>query len=390
LLSGLRPARDRFVNYYTRLDEHAPGVDSLPKYLLEHGYTTISNGKVFHHLDDSADSWSEPAWRPSGTWRDYQDPENIRIANSRDRNAGPPFEALEVDDDSYFDGKIARKSIGDLVRLNREEKPFFLAVGFMKPHLPFNAPKKYWDLYEPDQIDLADNPFKPQNAPDAALHNWGELRAYYGIPETGPLSEELSRKLIHGYYACVSYTDAQIGRLLESLEQLGLADNTVVVLWGDHGWNLGEHGLWCKHCNFHTSLWAPMIVRAPGFRPGVQTEALTEFVDIYPSLCELVGIEQPRHLEGTSFVPLMRDPEREWKKAIFSRFYDGNSVRTDRYLYTEWRDGRGDRVARMLYDHHKDPKENINISENPDHQTRVLEMAELLQLGWRAALPPNL
>lgn len=389
LLSGMRPARDRFVTYDTRLEEHAPNVDSLPKHFRNSGYTTLSNGKVFHHADDCADSWTEPAWHPSGPWRDYQDPGNIRIAEGRERNAGPPFELAEVADNAYFDGQIADRSIGDLRRLTERKEPFFLAVGFKKPHLPFNAPKKYWDIYDSEEIDLADNPLRPRNAPDSAIHNWGELRAYFGIPESGPLSDELARKMIHGYYACVSYTDAQIGRLLSELERLGLSEETVVILWGDHGWNLGEHGLWCKHCNFHTSLWAPMIVRAPGLAEGIRTNALTEFVDIYPSLCDLAGLAKPDHLEGTSFLPLFDDPDQPWKRAIFSRFHRGNSVRTDRYLYTEWRDERGERVARMLFDHQSDPQENTNISEDPANESLVLEMAGLLQRGWRAALPPS-
>jgi len=386
----MRPTRDRFVTYFTRLDEHAPHIDSLPKHFLNNGYATASNGKVFHHLDDSEDSWSQPAWHPPGPWRDYQKEENRRIAESRERNAGPPYEAAEVRDDAYFDGQIASRSIEDMHRLGRSGQPFFLAVGFKKPHLPFNAPKKYWDIYDPEQIDLADNPFRPRNAPDEAIHNWGELRAYYEIPAAGPLSDDLARQLIHGYYACVSYTDSQIGRLLVNLDQMGLSNETIVILWGDHGWNLGEHGLWCKHCNFHTSLWAPLIVRAPGFRQGLRTEALTEFVDIYPSLCDLAGLEKPDHLEGSSFVPLMANPEIAWKKAVFSRFHDGHSVRTDRYLYTEWRDRNGERVARMLFDHKEDPKENFNIAEDPENRTLVLQLAGLLQRGWRAALPTSI
>jgi arylsulfatase A-like enzyme len=187
----------------------------------------------------------------------------------------------------------------------------------------------------------------------------------------------------------VSFTDAQVGRLLQALDRLGLAETTVVILWGDHGWNLGEHGLWCKHCNFHTSLWAPMIVRAPGFGARLRIDALTEFVDIYPSLCDLAGIPRPDHLEGSSFVPLLQDPSRSGKTAVFSRYHDGSSVRTDRYLYTEWRDENGERTARMLYDHLADPSENVNVAEVPANRELVLELAGLLQRGWRAALPES-
>ncbi|MHC4253510.1 MAG: sulfatase, partial [Planctomycetota bacterium] len=299
---------------------------------------------------------------------------------------GPAFEAADVADEKYPDGMVAARAIAELRKLAGSGKPFFLATGFMKPHLPFNAPKRYWDMYERDKIDLADNPFKPKDAPSAAIHNWGELRSYAGIPKKGPVSKGLERSLVHGYYACVTQTDAQIGKVLAELDRLGLRGNTVVVLWGDHGWNLNEHGLWCKHCNFDTSLHAPLIVSAPRVGKGVETRALTEFVDIYPSLCELAGLPLPEHLQGTSFVPLMKDPDRPWKRAIFSRYFRGESVRTDRHLYTEWK--RGDkRYARMLYDHERDPKENVNISERPGNAQLVGRLARMLEAGWKAALP---
>ena len=305
--------------------------------------------------------------------------ENQKLIAKDPEKRGPAFESADVPDNAYFDGMIADKGISDLGQLKDLDKPFFLALGFLKPHLPFNAPKKYWDMYEREEIDLADNPFRPKGAPDAALHNWGELRAYHGIPPEGPLPESIARTLVHGYYACVSYTDAQIGRVLAELEDLGLKDNTIVVLWGDHGWNLGEHGLWCKHCNFETSLHSPLIVRVPGAKAGARTNALTEYVDIYPSLCELCELPLPRHLHGKSFVPLLKDPNLPWKTAVFSRYYAGDSVKTDRYRYTQWR-GRDGRVyARMLYDHSVDLVENVNISELPQNRGLVRKLAKMIQ-----------
>jgi len=193
------------------------------------------------------------------------------------------------------------------------------------------------------------------------------------------LSEELARTLVHGYYACVSYTDAQIGRVLAELDRLGLRDNTVVILWGDHGWNLGEHGLWCKHCNFETSLHSPLIVRGPGIQAGMKTNALTEYLDIYPSLCELCGLPLPGHLQGRSFVPLLKDPNLPWKKAVFSRYFRGDSVKTDQYRYTEWRRKDGEIYARMLYDHNVDWVENVNISELPGNKELVNKLSNMLQ-----------
>jgi len=378
LLTGVRPKRDRFVGYDTWAEKDLPGALSIGKHFKGHGYHTISNGKVFHHSRDCHDSWSEDAWRPTGAWRDYQLKENAEIAAKSPKHAGPPYEAADVADNAYYDGKIAEKGISDLRRLKKMGKPFFLAMGFLKPHLPFNAPQKYWDLYKRDEIDLADNPFRPKGAPDAAIHNWGELRAYHGIPAKGRLSDEMARSLVHGYYACVSYTDAQIGRVMDELERLGLRDNTIVILWGDHGWNLREHGLWCKHCNFETSLHSPLLIAGPRIPTGVKTSALTEYLDIYPSLCELCDLPIPGHADGKSFVPLLENPNRSWRKAVFSRYFNGDSVITDRYLYTEWQRKSGDRYARMLYDHKVDPNENTNISERPENAALVRKLSGMI------------
>ena len=379
LLTGVRPTRDRFISYNVWAEKDLPGALSLPKHFKNNGYHTISNGKVFHHSNDCKDSWSENPWRPKGAWRNYLLEDNKKLAEQTSAHKGPAFENADVPDNAYFDGMIADKAILDLRRLADTDKPFFLALGFFKPHLPFNAPEKYWDLYKREEIDLADNPFRPKGAPDAALHNWGELRAYAGIPKKGPLPETIARTLIRGYYACVSYTDAQIGRVLAELDRLGLRDSTIVVLWGDHGWNLGEHGLWCKHCNFETSLHSPLIVTAPGIKGGKKTNALTEYLDIYPSLCQLCDLPLPGHLEGNSFVLLLKNPNLPWKKAVFSRYYNGDSVKTDRYRYTEWRRKNGTMYARMLYDHSVDLVENVNISELPENKELVKKLSKMLQ-----------
>ena len=386
LLTGVRPTRDRFVTYHTWAEKDLPDNLPLPQYFKQNGYYTISNGKVFHHRTDCAESWSGEPWRPKGdNWRDYVTDKNQEIAAEHDGRA-LPYEVADVADNAYYDGKIADKTIEDLRMLSNMDQPFFLATGFLKPHLPFNAPKKYWDLYDRDELPMAENNYRPENAPDAAMHNWGELRNYVSIPETGPLTDEYARTLVHGYHACVSYTDAQVGRVLDTLDELGLGDNTIVILWGDHGWNLREHGLWCKHCNFQTSLRAPLIVAAPHYKPA-RTSRLLEFVDIYPSLCELAGLSVPEHCQGSSFVPLMSAPEREWKEAIFSRYHKGESIRTDRYLYTEWMDNEGSVTARMLYDHVNDPKENVNIAERPEHAELVKELSNMLHAGYKDVLP---
>ena len=388
LLTGVRPTRERFVGYNTRADEDLPGALTLPQHFKNNGYHTVCNGKVFHHNNDMLDSWSETPWRPESienrNWRNYVTPENLKISKETENGRGPAYENADVDDGAYFDGMMTEKTLNDMRRLAKGDKPFFIASGFLKPHLPFNAPKKYWDRYDRDAIDMADNSYRPLNAPDAAIHQFGELRSYYGIPEKGRLPDDLARTLVHGYYACVSYTDALVGRLLNELDALGVRDNTIVILWGDHGWNLREHGLWCKHCNFHTSLHTPMLVSAPGFGGGVRTPALTEFVDIFPSLCDLSGLETPAHLHGKSFVPLMRQPGLPWKDAIYSRFFNGESVRTDRYLYTEWLKD-GETYARMLYDHQTDPDENVNIAGRPENQALVQQLSRRLDEGRKLA-----
>jgi iduronate 2-sulfatase len=249
----------------------------------------------------------------------------------------------------------------DLERLSQKDEPFFLAVGFFKPHLPFIAPKKYWDLYDHEKIQLPDNYHVPKDAPKESIHSSGELRAYAGVPAKGPVSDASARNLIHGYYACVSYTDALIGKLLAELDRLELADNTIVVLWGDHGWNLGEHTLWCKHSCYETSMQIPLIVRAPGVKGEQRRSGLIESIDLYPSLCELAGLPLPEHLQGRSFATLMKDADAEWKSAAVGRFQNGNTIRTDAFRFTEYTDKKGKRTSRMLYDHATDPHENVNV-----------------------------
>ena len=389
LLTGVRPARDRFVDFKTWAERDLPDALTLPQHFRNHGYVTLSNGKVFHHLTDCAGrSWSESPWHPnmgSGDWCNYLLEESCAGKSSAGR--GKPYECAEVEDNAYYDGQTADRTVQDLQRLAKQDRPWFLAAGFLKPHLPFNAPKRYWDYYDEGDVDLADNPFPPENVPDQAMHNWGELRQYLGIPEAGAVSDAEAARLVHGYYAATSYTDAQIGRVLDELDRLDLAENTIVVLWGDHGWQLGEHGLWCKHCNFNTSLNAPLILRYAGMRKGETCSDLVEFADIYPTLCDLAGLPLPDHLEGSSMVPLLGAGETEWKPAVFSRYMAGDSVRTDRYLYTEWTDEHGALTARMLYDHEEDAAENHNIAETPGNEALVEELSAILDSGWQEARP---
>ena len=391
LMTGLRPAHNRFVNYLAWAERDAPGKVTLNTHFKNHGYRTLSLGKIFHHAADQVDGWSEKPWRPSGRGH-YALPENQRRhrENSQKQSKptrGPAVESADVADDTYADGRLANEAIRLLNDLGKSETPFFLAVGFYKPHLPFVAPQRYWDLYEREDIRVPANYFPPEGAPPGAVHAFGELRAYHGIPNTGILNREQARELIHGYYACVSYTDAQIGRILAALEEQGLDDDTIVVLWGDHGWNLGEHTMWCKHSTFESSMHAPLIVRAPGFPAGHSTAALTEFIDIYPSLCELAGLPLPEHLHGRSFVPLLREPDLAWKSAAIGRYRNGDTIRTDRYRFTQYGSPKTGLQGRMLYDHRKDPGENRNVSGESAYQETVTRLFKDLLLNMGQANP---
>lgn len=388
LLTGIKPTKNRFVTFHTYAQKDAPGAISIPQHFKNNGYYTISNGKVFHHQDDLLESWSEKPWKPSprnGNWRNYVTDKNLNIADSIQDGRAWPYEWVNAHDTAYFDGLMTQKTISDLLRLKEMKQPFFLAAGFLKPHLPFNAPQKYWDIYPAESISLPENYFRPKNAPDAAIHNFGELRNYFGVPKEGPVTDKMALTLIRGYYACVSYTDAQVGKLLDALDALGLRENTIVILWGDHGWQLGEHTLWCKHSNFDVAMRVPMIISAPGYKGGLKTNALVEYIDIFPSLCELAGLELPTQLQGRSFVPLMQNPDQKFKDVIYARFGNGESIKTDRYLFTEWYNKQGELYGRMLYDHLNDPNENVNISEIPGNDILIDSLSKILHNEMKSA-----
>ena len=391
LMTGVRPSWKRFVGFSAWADKDLPGNLSLAQHFKNNGYHTVSLGKIYHQENDDSNGWSEPEWRPKtkGMTRDYILQSSFDEINHSKKTIkktnGPAFEAAEGHDTIYNDGRTTVQALSKMEELAKGDKPFFLAVGYYKPHLPFNAPKKYWDMYDPAQIELADNPFIPENAPKQAIHTSAELRKQYSsVPESTPLPDEYATKLRHGYYACVSYIDAQIGMLLGKLKELGLDENTVVVLWGDHGWNLGEHTMWCKHNLFITSLRAPLIIKAPGKTKGKSTDALSEFVDIYPTVSELCGLEIPEHCEGASLVPLIKKPKSQVKEVTYSKWHSGFCMRTEQYQYSEWLNPKtNEPVARMLYDHKADPDENVNIAELPENEALVTQLSEQLHNWWK-------
>jgi len=282
---------------------------------------------------------------------------------------GPATEAADVPDDTYADGKTADEAIARLKQAaQKPEQPFFLAVGFIRPHLPFVAPQKYWDLYDPQTLPMPSVSESPEGAPSYATHSSGELRSYSDMPKKGAVEQSAARRLIHGYYAATSYADSQIGKLLTELDRLGLTENTIIVLWGDHGWHLGDHGMWCKHTNYEQAARIPLIISSPGGSRDVATGALIETVDVFPTIVELAGIEAPKNLDGISFASVVRDPSLQLRDHV-THVYPrgrrlGRAIRNDRYRMVEWKAfGASAEDAEIeLYDYNDDPLETKNIA----------------------------
>ena len=307
-------------------------------------------------------------------------------------------EAPDVSDQILYDGQVADQAAATLKQLaSNNDKPFFLAVGFIKPHTPFVAPKKYWDLYDFEQIELA-NTSTTANAPQLALHGSGEIRRYTDQPQRGPIPKSNQRQMKHGYAACISYVDAQVGKVLDALKEAGLHEDTIVVLWSDHGYHLGEKELWGKTTNFELDTRVALTIRAPGQRAPGSTDALVELVDLYPTLIELTGLPAPKHrLQGTSFAPLLSNPDRPWKQAAFSQYtrsgHRGYSLTDGRFRYTEWINiNSGSMVERELYDHQSDAAEMRNLAATPELAATAQRLSKLLRRGegWRSTKPPTL
>jgi len=364
-----------------------PEAVTLPQYFKQNGYHSAGIGKVFHighgNVDDEQ-SWSVP-FHPDKVI-DYALPEstggeltreeayfsNRKLGQNKSLPRGAAWERADVDDAAYADGRIANEGIRRLRQYKEGDQPFFLALGFTKPHLPFCAPSKYWDLYDPAELALPEYEQPPAGAPPYAGKTLGELNQYKPVPQDPPLTEEMKRTLIHGYYAALSYMDAQLGRVLDELDRLELSDNTIIVLWGDHGYHLGDHGSWTKHTNYEQANRIPIVVVAPGLTtPASHTQALVETVDIYPTLVELAGLAPasgPQPMDGTSLVPVLRDPTATVRDHAYHCFPKGGrlgrAIRTDRYRLVEWKAWRGTarRVEYELYDYETDPLETKNIA----------------------------
>ena len=382
VLTGRRPDTLRVWDLQRHFRETRPDIVTLPQHFKQHGYLALGIGKIFHNESGPrppkfpfADppSWSRPPTFATGAhWQDWVVPGDP----SGPKQKGGAVQCLDVPDDAYFDGRIATAACAALREFAQSRGSFFLAVGFWKPHLPFNAPKKYWDLYDRATLTPPRPAGPPVGAPAIAHHRGAELRNYGGIPKEGPLAPELIAELRHGYYAGISFLDAQVGRVLDELQRSGLAANTIVVFWSDHGFHLGEHDLWGKTSNYELDARVPLIISAPGKRAGQKTTALVELIDLYPTLSELAGLPGAPDLEGRSLARLLVDPEASGREFAVTQHpqpfhgvkstHMGYALRTARYRYVEWRElATGAVTARELYDHESDPRETVNCIADP-------------------------
>ncbi|MCB9950345.1 MAG: sulfatase [Planctomycetaceae bacterium] len=387
LLTGARSTSLGVYSLGLNFRKAVPNAVTMPQYFKQHGYHTAGVGKVFHigHGNVGDDiSWSVPFQTDKvidyvlyastqGQMTREQALFSNRPANGLPR--GTAWERADVDDEAYADGRIATEGIRRLQQYKKSGEPFFLTLGFTKPHLPFCAPEKYWQLYSPDQFKLAEYTKPPEGAPPYAGKTLGELNQYIPVPNDPPVSEELQRNLIHGYYASLSYMDAQLGRVLDELERLNLEEDTIIALWGDHGYHHGDHGTWTKHTNYEQANRIPILISAPGVTTeGSSSAALVETVDLYPTLVDLAGlpsVEGPQPIDGTSLVPILKDPTQSVRNHAYHCFPRGGrlgrAIRTDRYRLVEWKrwNESSESAEYELYDYKSDPLETKNIaSEN--------------------------
>ncbi len=443
LMTGMRPDYTKIWDLKTQMRDMNPSILTIPQHFITQGYTTSGIGKIYHpssainkidpvswnvpYIELKAEDYANGLGKPANG--QYQKPETKLLftkevpartaGEDEDMNPvsrkGPSTECIDVPDNAYNDGVYALKAKAQITKLAKDKKPFFMAVGFHKPHLPFVAPKKYWDLYNREDMPTEKFQEHSKNGVEIAYHKSGELRNYTDIPgfATLPgddlrigLKIEKQKELIHGYYAAVSYTDAQVGILLNTLEELGILKNTIIVLWGDHGWHLGDHDLWEKHTTFEQANRSPLIIASPGFKPG-SSKSLSEHVDIFPTLCQLAGVSIPSTLAGKSLVPVMQNKKAAIKDFAMSQYHRtlkaeeakklgykerklwGYSMRTDKYRYVMWMNDftseqtfSADKIyAIELYDYEKDPLETKNVA-NEKNYTAVADGLRSKMIGF--------
>jgi iduronate 2-sulfatase len=388
-MSGIRPGTSGFMTNQASFKKAFAGVTTINRHFMDHGYQVYGAGKVYHNGHGILEDWSEPFFETP--WLDHVLPHNKAIADvfftEQRRGLPTSVEMADVDDDDYCEGKARIASQEFIKKGAQSKKPFMMITGFRKPHLPYTAPKKYWDLYQRKDLPLAQNDHFPVNAPEAAIKKYGELWDYSDTPNPGsPLNEAQKRRSLHGYYACISYVDAQIGHIIATLKEQNVYDNTVIVLLGDNGYQNGNNGVWAKGVHWESTNHIPMLMRVPELgAPQQKSDALVEALDIFPTLCDIAGLDAPKHCEGQSLLPLIKDPEQPWHDVACGQFINGDamgrSIRTARYRYTVWSEGDRD-VGLELYDLIKDPQGNVNQAKNPEYSIALKKCRELYTKNW--------
>jgi arylsulfatase A-like enzyme len=425
VMTGTYPDRTKVWDLHTDFRRSSPTLKSMPEYLISQGYQTTAIGKIYHKGSTSpghdGKSWSIPHIQPENfdpkygipSFSYYQNPDTkaeherlMKEAADQGKKPGqqrntafkqlkPSTENADVSDEAYQDGIYTVEAIKRLNQLVKDGKPFFLGVGYQKPHLPFIAPKKYWDLYDRDKIKLAPNQKLIDGTPDYAYHTFGELRAFTDIDKNAklgePLAEAKQKELIHGYMACVSYIDAQLGKMLDEMDRLKITDKTIIVLWGDHGFHLGDHTLWCKHSNFEQATRIPFIFAGPGVEKNKKVKTPVELLDLFPTIFELANVPQSPQTDGKSLVPLLdKNPKTNIKVDYAISQYPrqngklmGYTIRTERYRYTEWHGNsyngstpysEANIKSTELYDFLKDVNETKNHADDPANAALVKEL----------------
>ena len=407
ILSGLRPDNGKIWELFTQVRIANPDMVSLPEYLRKYGYETAGSGKVYDGstVDNKRDSlsWSIPFVKPKGTrWLEHNETDRFAGA-SNENNRNVPTEAPDRPESDFLDAKIVDEGLKLLDTMAKGNKPFFLAVGIKKPHLPFVAPKKYWDLYNRDSIKIAEVQEFHKSIPYYHFQPSWELRSGYApIPKKDPLPVAMQKELKHGYYACISHTDNQVGRLLKALEDLGIRENTIVVLWSDHGYHLGDHLMWNKFTNFEQSTATPLLISAPGYTLNNKTNSPTELVDVFPTLCDLVGIEIPNNIDGKSLVSILKNGKEKVKNYAMTQYHrttkngiklEGYSIRTEQYRYTEWvkkmfksSDGKyniKNVYASEFYDYERDPLEQKNLITEMKYKNEIEKHKKFMEDYFR-------
>ena len=412
ILTGLRPDTTKVWDLDTHFRDAQPNCVTLPQHFRQNGYHTSALGKIEHHGFEDGPSWTEPRWFPSGEMVkvDEQDWTKHTVTKfegvpsefanpieggdkrkgGKAAKKGPAYEVSPKSDEQLPDGAVAVEAVKRLAALKAAGKPFFFGVGFVKPHLPFVAPKKYWDMHAPEKIPGPVFVTYPEGTPDFVGHTNGELHAYPGTPKENPIPDDFAKTLRHGYNACISYTDAQIGKVLDALDKEGLAESTVIVLWGDHGWQLGEHGLWHKHTNFEIAARAPLLIVLPkSATAGKHCAAPVEFVDVYPTLADVCGLKVPQGLAGMSLKPYLENPDAPMQKPAISVYPKsskdhggalmGYSVRNEQWRATFWRKRNAADIGFIeLYDEQNDPNETVNLATKPEHAEVIASLQKHL------------